>query len=576
MFAASLPQDWDAETKQKFLRTSLTAVPAGSGTSFTLREQFRQPLTILMAVVGVVLLIACANVAALLLARAAAQNREMAVRLALGATRARLIRQLLNYSMMLSLAGAAAGVLLAHWGTSLLVRCISTRWDHVFFDLTPDWRILGFTAAVALVTGVLFGILPALRSTRVPLADAMRGRTFSQTERRSPLRKWIVASQIALSLVLLVTAGLFLRSFAKLVWLNPGFEKQNVLLVTSNLRITSIKPEQFLATFDEIQSRLSALPGVVAVGRSEDLPLSGRYSANYVYADTPNAPARDDAVSYMIFNSPGYFAAMRMALMAGRDFAPLDTNTAPAVAIVNPAFARKFFSSLNPVGHVIRIDKSGKPGPPIQVVGIVADADYRSLRENRPPTVYFPLAQFPEREGQDIFEIRTATRPAGLISAVENAVAGVSREIPLEFNTLEQVVGDAMVQERLLAMLSAFFGAVALLLAMIGLYGTISYHVALRRGEFGIRMALGARGGSILRLVLREVAIILLMGEAAGIGISLVAAGALRKLLFGLGPHDAGTMVAAAAVLSVLALVAGYLPARQATKVDPVVALRYE
>ena len=574
--AASLPEDWDAEDTQSFLKTSLAAAPAGSGTGFNLREHFRQPLAVLMVVVGFVLLIACANIAALMLARAAAQNRENALRFALGATRMRLIRQLLTHSVMLSVAGAAAGVLLAHWGTSLLVRAISTHDENLFFILTPDLKVLGFTTAVALLTGVLFGMLPALRTMRVPLADSMRASASSQTERRSNWHRWIVASQVALSLVLLVTAGLFLRSFVKLASTDTGLAKRNVLLVTANLRSTSIKPENRPATLMAVQARLGAIPGVVSVGRSEDIPLSGGYSATHFHADMPNAPSGDDSVSLMIYMSPGYFASMGMPMLAGRDFAESDMPTSPKVAIVNLAFARKFFGSVNPLGHAIHKGPNLRPGPPMEIVGIVADSDYRSLREKKPPTAFFPIQQYPEREGKVIFEVRTAGRLAGLENTVERAVASVNREIPLEFNTLERLVDDAMVQERLLAMLSVFFGAVALLLAMIGLYGTVNYRVTLRRSEFGIRMALGAQASGILRLVIRDVAIILLVGEAAGISISLAAATALRSLLFGLGPRDAATVAGAALLLGCAALLAGYLPARRAARVDRMVALKFE
>jgi putative ABC transport system permease protein len=575
---STIPPKWDAAAQTKYREALLMAKPAGSGISWSVRQQFQQPLFVLMVLVGVVLLIACANIASLLLARAAQQQREIAVRLALGATRMRLVRQLLAHCVFLSLAGAVAGALLARWGTTLLVTALSTSRTKVFLELTPDWRVLAFTVAVAVLTGILFGVLPALKARKVPLTAAMRGDAAVHSDHRSGLRKAIVASQVAMSLILLVTAGLFLRSFDKLLSLNPGFDKKNVLLVTADLKPTAIKPEQQAPLLDQIQERIASIPGVTSISRSHITPLSHMVWNDVVASDVPNAPKGNDALSMMNFATPGFFATMRMPLLAGRDFTEGDSKTAPQVVVINEKFAKRFFPGIaNPIGHFIHVDEiSGTPGPPIQVVGIVADAKYSTLRGDMQPTAFFPLAQVPETVSEITFEIRTSLRPESIEHAVEAAAAGVNRQIPLQFNTLEQQLDDNMVQERLLAILSAFFGAVALLLAMIGLYGTVSYQVTLRKSEFGIRMALGARVASIVRLVLREVAIILAIGVAAGVIVSLAATSALGKLLFGLGPRDVTTIAGAAALLSIVAVAAAAVPARRAARVDPMIALRCE
>jgi putative ABC transport system permease protein len=578
IFAASVPHDWSADGQQNFVKQSLVIDSAANGMSF-LRRQFDQPLQVLMGVVGLVLLIACANIASLMLARAAARRREIAVRQALGASRWRLIRQLLTECIMLSLAGAVVGALFARWGTALLVRYISTARNTVFLDLSLDGRVLGFTAVIAVLTSVFFGLLPALRSTRVSLTSAMKGSHALDLERPARLRgrKWIVASQVALSLVLLVAAGLLLRSFAKLATLDIGFDRSKVLLVHTDLKTAKVAPDQLTATYEQIESRLSALPGVVSVGRSVMTPVSGDVWNNTIHTDWSKGVNGDDALSYFNYVSPGFFPTLRMPLLAGRNFNATDAKTAPAVAIVNQTLARRFFPGLNPIGKTFRIDDvAGKPGPPIEVVGVVKDAKFESMRENMQPTAFFPASQVPAHAESETFELRTGMRPSAMISAVQAAVAGVNKEIPLEFHTLAEQVNDAMVQERLLALLSGFFGGLALLLAVIGLYGTLSYLVNQRQTEFGVRMALGAGSGSILRLVMRDVIVVLAAGIVVGVGISLASTRVLQQMLFGLGPRDAVTMVAAAAILSVVALVAGYLPARRATKVDPMVALRYE
>lgn len=482
VFADALPLDWDKQSQNNFLHRWFDAAPAAQGVSWYLRQQFAQPLWVLMAVAGLVLLIACANIAALLLARAAQQVREAAVRMALGSSRLRLLREMFTHALLLSCAGAAAGVLLARWGTALLIECISRHNTVLFLSVSPDWRILTFTSGVALLTATVFGLLPAFRLARVPVTESMRASGRTLTERDTPLRKGIVAGQIALSLALLITAGLFLRSFVNLLTLDPGFDRRNVLLATANLKNTPIHPDQQFETFEAIHEQLRALPGVVSVARTHIVPLSNMMWDESVHTDTPASATTKDTDSLMNFISPGYFATMRTALLAGRDFTASDTKVSTPVAIVNEAFARKFFASANPLGHALRLEQSdGSLGRPIQIVGLVANSKYTRLRDDMAATAFLPLSQIPEPESVDTFVIRTSIPPEGLIGAVEKAAARVNGEVPLEFNTLKQDVEDNMVQERALALLSAFFGAIALLLAVVGLYGTVSYRVTMRR-----------------------------------------------------------------------------------------------
>jgi predicted permease len=407
----------------------------------------------------------------------------------------------------------------------------------------------------------------------------MKGGQAEQTDRGLRFRpgKWIVASQVALSLVLLVVAGLFLHSMLKLATLDIGFDRSNVLLVSSDLKLTSVPPKQYLAVQDEIETRLRSLPGVVSVGRSVRTPVSNFEWDQHILVDSPNAPKGDDAETFLNFVSPGYFPTLRTPLLEGRNFAATDTKTSAPVAIVNEIFARKFFPGITPVGKYIRTDWGlSKTTAPIQIVGVVKDSKYESLREKPISQAFFPADQILDNEQYANFEIRAGERPSALISLVQDSVAQVDRTIPLDFSSLSQQVDDSLIQERLLATLSAFFGALALLLAMIGLYGALSYLVTQRRTEFSIRLALGAPPVSILRLVLRDVVIVLVAGSAAGIAISLASIGLLQRVLFGLTPHDPLTMLSSVAILAAVALVASYLPARRAMRTDPMQALRYE
>ena len=576
-----VPPNASPEEREALMKITLRVVPAGTGIS-GLRGQFSHSLEILMAVVGMVLLIACANLASLTLARGAARRKEIAVRQALGASRTRLIRQLLTECVLLSSAGALLGVLLARGTAALLVRFISTAKNTVFLDLSPDPRILGFVLATVALTSVLMGLLPALRSTRVSLSSAIKGSPSSEAGRDWGFRgrQWIVGSQVALSLVLLVAAGLLLGSFVKLATLDVGFDRNNVLQVTPNLKAANVPPDRRLATYDKIESRLKALPGVLSVGRSTHSPVGwGRMEFGEVESDWFKLHTNLDdpeGVVYGIFISAGYLPTLRIRLLAGRNFSSVDLETSSDVAIVNQTFARRFFPHLNPIGKTFRMDVP--PNKTFEVVGFIEDFKYQSLREKPHAVALLPINQLPTPllGFQEPIEVRTTIPPSALVAPVRAAVAEVSSAIPLEFNTAVERVNDSLVQERLLALLSGLFGALALVLAMIGLFGTFSYLVTQRQTEFGIRMALGAMPGSILGLVMRDLVAVLAGGLAAGILISLAATRVLRQMLFGLGPRDATTMLLAAGVLTVVALIAGYLPAHRATKVDPMMALRHE
>ncbi|HKT50187.1 MAG TPA: ABC transporter permease, partial [Candidatus Angelobacter sp.] len=576
VWGGAVPLTWEPEWQENFRKRLLISAPAATGIS-ELREQFERPLTILMAVVGLVLLIASANLASLMLARATSRAKEMAIRKALGASRARLVRQLLVESLLLAFAGAAVGILFARWGAALLVRFISTGANAVFLDLTPDGRMLGFTAAIAMLTAVLFGVLPALRSSKVPVTAAMKGSHAHAGDPSLRLRseKWIVAAQVACSVVLLVVSGLFLRTLNKLVVLDLGFDRSNVLLVNANLRPANIPSGEHQVILADIESRLRAIPGVLSVAQSSRVPISNDESAGPLLVDRPNAPKGPDAVVWMNHISPGYFATMREPLLAGRNFDSTDTATSAPVAIVNEAFARKFLPGMNVVGTVVhRLEgRAGVPPTAIRIVGLVKDAKYESVRESTFSQAFFPVAQIPAIEDFDAqyFELRTAAHSSAVTSLVQSSVAQVNKSISLEFSSLTQQVDDSLVQERLLATLSTFFGALALLLAMIGLYGAVSYGVTQRRSEFGIRIALGAAPGSILRLVMRDVAVILLSGALGGVAISLLAVRLIQKFLFGLTPDDPATFLAAVVLLAAVALAAAYFPARRAMGVDPMV-----
>jgi putative ABC transport system permease protein len=581
IFKATLPPTMRADRQADYLTDSFETKSVASGRS-NLRSQYRQALLILMVVVGVVLLIACANVANLLLARGAARQREIAIRMALGSGRARLIRQLLTESILLSLCGAALGVLFAQWGARLLIALLSNTRNHVVLDLAIDTRMLAFTAAVAILTGLLFGIAPAVRGTRVQPQAAMKANGRGVIEgSRFGLGKVLVMLQVALSLVLIVGAGLMLTTFRKLASLDAGFDRGHVLLVAVDLRNANYPPQRRAAGYQRMLDRLRTVPGVRSASRSEMTPIGGGVWDSELLIDGYTAKSHQDVIVNFNQVSAGYFDTLGTPFVAGRDFNQHDTPQSPQAAIVNETFVKRYFGASNPLGRTFRLNNGPGVFPPVEIVGVVKDAKYESLREDIPPTAY--RAESQDRPGMAApspftnFELRSvAGAPADLIPSVKASMEEVNRDIPLQFTTLATQVDESLTRERLLATLSGFFGALALLLATIGLYGVMAYNVARRRNEIGIRMALGAEQARVLRMVLGEVALLIAIGLVIGLCAALATTRFVASFLYGIKSNDPWTLSLAAGVLALVAALAGFLPARRASRLDPMTALREE
>jgi predicted permease len=577
---SAVPTDWPPASQRSFRQYTFAAVPAVTGvTGFTgLRDEYRDALRVLMGLVGFVLLIACANIAGLMQARGVARRGELGLRLALGASRGRLVRQLLTESLLLSSAGAVLGLLFAQWGCGLAARSLARSGKLDYLDLSLDGRVLAFAASLSVLTALAFGVLPAMRSTRVPLAQSMKGSLFGDDARGPGFRtgRWMVAMQVALSLILVVGAGLFLRTFRSLIRLDTGFDRSNVVMVRASLETTGIPDDRRSIVYEEIRDRLGALPGVTSVGRSWNTPLSGSEWNQSVQADAPGAPTGEAAIAYFNFVSPQYFPTLRMTVMAGRNFGVGDTASSPRVAIINQTLAARFFPNVDPLGRSFTIGDRSSAGSrnPVEVVGLVKDSNYESLRENIFPTAFFPVAQIGKHDQQETFELRTPIPPATLGPLIVSAIAGVDRSIPLEIESLAERVDDSLVQERLLAVLSGTLGTLALLLTAIGLYGVMAYGVTRRTHEIGVRVALGARRGTILTLMLREAALLIGVGVAAGAVCSSWLTRLVQGLLFRVPPDDGPSLILALVALVLVGLVAGLMPARRALRIDPMTALR--
>ncbi|MEP6536800.1 MAG: ABC transporter permease [Bryobacteraceae bacterium] len=575
IFEATIPANLRPEERESYRKSTFDTKPAANGLS-TIRRDYQKALLVLMGIAGVVLLIACVNVANLLLARGAARQKEIAIRMALGSGRGRLIRQLLTESLMLSLAGAALGVLFAQWGAGMLVGFLSSNRNQAYLDLSIDSRVLAFTAGVAILTGILFGLAPAWKGTGVNPQSAMRANAGGVLEGgRFGIGKALVVGQVALSLILVVGAGLLISTFFRLETLDAGFEREHVLLVNADLPAWRYPAGRRRAVFGEMLQKLRTLPGVRSASISDATPTDGSLEQAYLRVDGYTPTGREDRLVYMNAVSDRFFETLGTDLVAGRDFNMHDTPESPLVAVVNQSMANRFFAGQNPIGKTYR-PEGVRLLAPVEIVGVVKDAKYTSLREEIHPTVYVPTSQIGLPGRSITFELRAAASPANLISAVKPAIGEVNRDVNFQFKTLTAQVDESLARERLLATLSGFFGALALLLAVIGLYGVMSYNVARRRGEIGIRMALGAGRWRVLRMVLKEVAMLIGAGLVIGLGVAVGATRFLESFLYGMKANDPWTIASAAGLLGLAAVVAGYLPARSASRLEPMSALRDE
>jgi predicted permease len=572
----TIPPDYDADGVKHYLAYKLEALPAANGFS-NLRTDSSTSLWLLLGLSGLVLLIACANLANLMLARASTREREIAVRLAMGASRTRLIGQVLSESALLAVIGTICGGLLAAVLSRFLIAFISTPNNPIFLDMRTDWRVLGFAGGLAMLTTILFGLVPALRAGRVPPGSVLKtaGRGMTAAHERFRLQRVLVASQVALSLVLLAGALLFARSLQNLMMRDTGFQQDGVLVANidfTRLNLPQIRRDPFVR---DLLDHIRAIPGVAAAAAASRSPVNGSSSNDNVIGengeDTKEAPWLD-------YISPGYFQTMQTPLLAGRDISGSDTATSFKVAVVNESFVKKFLKSAkDPVGKQFRLwEPPGKPEPYYNVVGVVKDSVYNDMHQPFVPIAYLARAQVEKPQTDATFLIRSQVGLASLLNSVKGTIAGVNPAIDVQFKVLRTQIRESLVQDELMATLCGFFGVLAVTLAAIGLYGVISYTVAKRTNEIGIRMALGAQRSGVIGLILREVAVLIAIGVVVGVGLTLAGSKASGSLLFGLKPHDPLTLALAIVILATIGFAASFIPARRATRVDPVVALRDE
>ena len=571
---ATRPGNLEPGKTTSYLGNPFTLTDASTGRS-DLRDECLRPLVVLMIVVTLVLLTACVNVANLLVARVIARQHELSIRRALGASRLRLARQSFVESLLLSGSGTLLGTVVALWSSRLIVRQASSMASQITLDLSPDWHVLAFGGATCLATAMLFGMAPALRAARSRPNSMLQtpGGGFASHGRLRGASV-LVAGQVALSLVLIVAAGLFVRTFSTLVLTSPGFDHDHVLVVNVNAGRSAARPAGHLDLFDRLRRAVGAVPGVARAGAGLVVPVSRSMLTVPVQVQgAPEAPA-DERVACLHVVGPDWFATLGMPILAGRDFTDRDGSEAPPVVIVNEAFVRRHRLDPNPLGRLVRTS-GAEPGPLMEIVGVVGDAAYLSLRDLIPSTVYTPLAQTTFAPPFCFISVRVSRgSPSAWVRDVVAAMSAVDPNLAIAARPLSAFIDDSLRIERLMAMLSGFFGVLALLLAALGLYGVTSYTVNRRRAEIGIRMALGAAPGRMVRTVLARVAWLVGLGVMIGAAISLWAARFVESLLFGVKARDPLTFAGAAAVLVATALLAGWLPARRAARIDPATVLR--
>jgi putative ABC transport system permease protein len=541
-----------------------------------LRRQFQDPLWILLATTCLVLLIACANLANLLLARASAREREIAVRQAMGASRSRIVWQLLSESMLLALLGAAMGTGLAVLLSRELVAFLTTERNRMFVGLALDWRVLGFTAGTAVLTCILFGLAPALRATRVAPAAVIRsaGRGLTAGREKFSLRRLLVVAQVAMSLVLLVGALVFVRSLRNLLAIDPGFRPEGIVAVRVDYRAAHMPKDRMNEIHRRTLDKLWQRTGAISAAEVDMTPVSGGGWDQTAWESGYGGPKLD-----VLFNrsGPGYFRTMGIAFVAGRDFEPHDDLAGAKVAIINEQFARKIFQGKNPIGRTFRREEFGDtPDSQFLVVGLVRNTKYYELREDFQPIAFVPEAQNEEPGTGATFVLRTNAPLGEFYHKATAAATEIHPEIGVDFTVLTAQIQNSLMRDRLMAALAGAFGLLAGVLAVLGLYGVIAYMVARRRNEIGVRIALGASRARVVGLVLREATLLLAFGLTIGVGFAAWAGRTAASLVYGMKPGDPLTLGAAVALLALVALAASYAPASRASRLQPMDALREE